>query len=55
MKIIELKSMEINRIQVKNTAPMKENMPMRFGKNKCLTNKQKWESYFKKCKGLKID
>ena len=55
MKIIELKSMEINRIQVKNIAPMKENMPMRFGKNKCLTNKQKWKSYFKKCEGLKIE
>ena len=39
MKIIELKSMEINRMQVKNSDPMKENMPMRFGKNKCLTNK----------------
>ena len=41
MKIIKLKSMEIKRIQVKNSAPMKKNMPMRFGKNKYLTNKKK--------------
>lgn len=50
MKIIELKSMEIKRIQVKNSAPMKKNMPMRFGKNKYLTNKKKGKVTLKNAK-----
>ena len=41
MKIIELKSMKMNRIYVKNSAPMKKNMPMRFGKNNILLTKKK--------------
>ena len=39
MKIISAKSMEKKpRMLVKNSAPMKQNMPMRFGKSKCLPN-----------------